>query len=603
MSSGLQLAPAIRSLETWNRMLQSATRDGHFSETLHVYSCLLNSGLRGDAFTFPFVAKACAKLRSVRDGQKLHARTILMGFHSNTFVQTSLLDMYSKCSCISEARRLFDAMPHRSLISWNCMISAYCKESQIDESFSLFNEMRDVGVNPSGSTCVGLVSGCMGSILALRHGLPVHCYAMKVGLDNDLQFCNSIISMYAKLGRIGDVRFLFDSAKEKSIVTWTALAGGYAHVGDFTKVFHLFNQMRGVNTGLDSIAFVGLISAGTYSRNLLIAGSVHALVIETGFDQEGVVAASLINLYAKCGDLKSSQKVFDAVREKNVFLWTSMISGYVQVGDSDKAVAISHSLLTSTTKPNKVTILAILSACADFASQSIGGTVEEYVRANRFESDLQVVTGLIHVYCKCGDIERARKIFNGISNKDLTLWSTMIGGYATYGKGKEALSLFKEMQKDKSIEPDAIVFTHVLSACGHSGLVEEGLNCFNRMLLDYGVQPTMEHYMCIVDLLSKAGHIEHSLRFIHHLPIHVQNKMLAPMLSACRARDNSQLAELVLKQLLKAEIRDTGHYVVTANLCSFLGRWKEASSYRSLISQEGLVKEPGWSRIELSSSI
>ncbi|XP_072960786.1 pentatricopeptide repeat-containing protein DOT4, chloroplastic-like [Typha angustifolia] len=598
MSSHFHLIPKLTSLQTWNHMIQSSTRNGLFSESLHLYSSMLRSGVHGDDFTFPFVAKACAKLGSVWDGRKLHAHAILLGFQGNTFVQTSLLDMYSKCSSFSESWQMFVEMPHRGLVSWNCMISAYSKDAQADKSMGLFNEMRGSGVQPSCSTYISLISGCMGSVSALRHGLSVYSCGIKVGVDSYLQFRNSVLSMFVRYGLIVDACLLFDGMEGKSIVTWTAMACGYLRIGDYMKVFDLFNCMRRGGNRLDSIALVNVILAGVQSGSLWTARGLHAFVIQSGFGHEGDIATSLVNLYAKCGDIISARKVFDSVSEKNVFLWTSLISGYVNSGHSREALELFQNLLNSTVRPNEATISVILSACADIGSVAIGEKVEEYIVANRLESDLRVQTGLIRMYCKCGSLQRARKIFDGIPAKDLTVWSTMISGYACHGEGKEALSFFQEMQKE-AIKPDAIVLTNILSACSHSGLVDEGLKWFRRMQTDYGIDPTIEHYMCIVDLLSKAGQINIASKFICQMPIKLQNQVWAPLLNACTAHHNSQLGELISKQLLKQEILEAEQYVLMSNVYTCIGKWEEATAFRSSLNKRRLIKEPGWSRIEL----
>ncbi|XP_019705043.1 pentatricopeptide repeat-containing protein DOT4, chloroplastic-like [Elaeis guineensis] len=601
MQSHLQYLTKPLPLQTWNRMIWASTRNGSYLETLHLYSSMLRSGVHGDGFTFPFVAKACAKLRSVRDGRKLHGHALLMGFQGNPFVQTSLMDMYSKCYNLSDARQLFDEMPSRGLVAWNSMISAYSQDFQINKSFKLLNELRALGLRPTSSTCVSLVSGCAGSVAALMHGLSVHCYGIKVGFHSDLRFSNSILSMYAWFGHVDDACSLFDSMEEKSIITWTAMAGGFLRVGDSMNVFDLFNQMRGANINPDSAAFINLIYAGILTGKSSIACAIHSVLISSGFDQKVDIAPLLLTLYSKCGELTSAREVFDSMLDKDVILWTSMISGYVQGGLSSEALVLSEELLSSNVKPNKVTILTVLSACADSGSLNFGEKIGEYVMENELQSDLRVQTALIYMYCKCGNIERAKDIFDGVSAKDITMWSTMIKGYACHGKGKEALALFEEMQREETVKPDAILFTEVLLACTHSGLVEEGLQCFINMQKDYGVDPSIEHYLCIVDLLARAGHFGSALRFINNMPIQARNQMLSPLLSACRTHHDNQFGELVSEQLIRLKPQNTGNYVLMSNVYASLGKWKEVIGLRNSINRRGLIKEPGWSRIELNS--
>ncbi|KAM0936911.1 putative tetratricopeptide-like helical domain superfamily [Dioscorea sansibarensis] len=585
----------------WNLMIRTSTRNGLFSESLHLYSSMISSSVHGDSFTFPFIAKACGKLGSILDGMKIHAHTILLGFQSNAFVQTSLLDMYSKCSCFADSKKLFDEMPQRNLVSWNSMIHAYSVLSDMPKALELFNEMRSVGTKPSASTLVSIVS----TQASKQCTSSVHSFGIKVGFGSDLRFLNAVMSAYVRLGLIENARILFDSIEERSTVTWTVMMGGYVKAGDFNRVFNLFKTMLREGIELDSVAFLGVISACVLLGKLFAVCMVHSLLIKKcGFDTgQTIIAASLVNAYAKSNDTTSARRVFDLVPKKDVSLWTSMISGYVHVGCTGEALALSENLLATSVKPNKATISTILSACTDFGSLSIGEKVEEYAKANNLILDLQVCTSLIQMYCKCGSIERAKGIFERVPCKDLTLWSTMINGYACHGMGQEALSLFNEMQRENSsnIKPDAIVFTSVLLACDHCGMVDEGLKFFNSMRRDYGIEPCVEHYCCIVNLLGKNGDVDAAIEVVHEVPLEAQNQVWHCLLSVFRDHHENRLAEVVSIRVLDSKCKFSSEdCVLMANVCASLGKWKEASELRRLVDRRGLYKEPGWSRIESS---
>eukprot|EP00268_Persea_americana_P002166 TRINITY_DN10643_c0_g2_i1.p1 TRINITY_DN10643_c0_g2~~TRINITY_DN10643_c0_g2_i1.p1 ORF type:complete len:600 (+),score=94.41 TRINITY_DN10643_c0_g2_i1:286-2085(+) len=586
------------SLADWNSLIQTSSRNGFFSESLDIYSSMLKAGLRGDNFTFPSVAKACAKLNLLIDGKKIHAHTFLLGFQQDVFVQTAWIDMYSKCSELASSRQVFEEMTTRNLVSWNSMISTYSRFFQIDESLGLFKEMRVRGFEPNSSTFVNVVSGCCGSSWVLRQGLSVQCCAIKLGLDSDLLLSNSIMSMYVRFDVVTVARSLFDSMVEKSNVSWTTIIGGYVKLCDFSEAFSLFDQMRRELVSLDSITYVNLIHTCAEIGTLSLGSSVHTLIIKCGCEHEEIIANSIVSMYVKCGDLVAGRRTFDSMHEKSVVLWTSMIGGYVHCGHANEALTLFQSLLATTAKPNEVTIAIALSACADSASLSMGEKIEEYANFYGFQSDLRVQTSLVHMYCKCGCIEKAKEIFDKVSDKDLAAWGSMINGYAMHGKGEEALSLFEKMQKEEQIVPDAIVFTGVLLACSHSGLVEDGLKYFVSMKRDFNIEPSMEHYSCLVDLLGRAGYLSLALKTIQDMPIKAHIRALVPLLSACRAHHRIQLAEFVAKRIFDLEPQNAGNYKLMANIYASVGKWMEAAQMRGLINDRGLVKEPGWSMIE-----
>ncbi|PUZ75427.1 hypothetical protein GQ55_1G168400 [Panicum hallii var. hallii] len=598
-------APAAAALNHWNRLIQLAAASGYYADCLRLYAgSLLATDIRGDASTFPSLAKSCAALRLPGLGRVIHARAFLAGtaVSRDAFVRTALIDMYAKCGRLPDARRLFDETPRssRTLVAWNCMVSAYGRSSQMDEAIAVFNAMRRAEVRPSGSTLVGLLSGCADSVSARNIGACLYGYSVKSGLDADLLVLNSVLTMLIRGNQLDTAQSLFDRVENKSVVTWTAMASGYLQVKDCVKVFDLFRAMRVTEQSMDSAVLINLTAAATLFGNVLVAKGVHALVIKGGFQFQDDLAASLVNLYTRCGDPLAAKEVFDSVHCKNAVLWTSMLNGYVKCGCPDKALESFDAMLCARVEPNRATLLAVLSACANLGSPNLGHKVEEHVIAIGLQSDLQVSTGLIYMHCKCGSIQHARKIFDSVSNRDLAIWSAMINGYACNGEGSEALALFSEMQ-NKGIQPDAIVFTHVLTACSHSGLVDEGLNCFHRMTVEYGIKPSIEHYMCMMDLLSKAGHLSVAMKFFKEMPVQLRNQVLAPLIGAHKAHGVDSSIDILSEELLNLEPQDSSHCVLISNMLSCLGEWKKARNYRRLISKQGLVKKPGWSYIELGA--
>ncbi|KAF9587204.1 hypothetical protein IFM89_039593 [Coptis chinensis] len=304
-------------------------------------------------------------------------------------------------------------------------------------------------------------------------------------------------------------------------------------------------------------------------------------------------------MYPKCGDLVSARRIFHLVKDKSTLLWTSLISGYAQLGNPSEAVNLFKHMTRTSTRPNEITLATVISACADLGSLALGEELEEYATLNGLCSDLRIQTSLIHMYCKCGSFERAKGIFDSASGRDLAMWSSMINGYAIHGMGEEALALFHHLQTNEGYRPDAVVYMGVLSACSHSGLVEDGLKHFQIMQREYGIKPSTEHYSALVDLLGRAGYLDLALKIIQVMPVQAQTQVWVPLLSACRTHRNIQLGELVAKRLFDVAPQNTNNYILMSNMYASVGKWKQAAMVRSLMEGRGLVKEPGWSQIEV----
>ncbi|XP_045810697.1 pentatricopeptide repeat-containing protein At4g19191, mitochondrial-like [Trifolium pratense] len=534
----------------------------------------------------------------------LHGHVFRLGFQSDTFVQTSLVDMYSKCSVIESAIKVFDEMPQRSVVSWNTVISAYCRESLMDKALNLLKEMLVFGFEPSSSTYVSIFSGFssgMKSFEFLSQGMSIHCCVVKRGLlCFEVSLDNSLMGMYSQFGRMDEARKVFDSMDEKTTVSWTTIMGGYVKVGDVAEVFKLFNQMRHQSIGIDFVVFLNLISGCIQLGDFLLASSVHTLALKCGCDKEDSIENLLITMYAKCGKLTSARMIFDAIIRKNVLSWTSMIAGYARSGHPKEALDLFRRMVRTENRPNGATLATVLSACANFGSLNIGQEIEQYVFENGFELDQQVQASLVHMYSKCGSINKAREVFESIKNKDLTTWTSMINSYAIHGMANEAINLFEKMTTLEGIKPDAIVYTSLLLGCSHSGLVEDGLKYFKSMQTDFGITPTIEHYTCLVDLLGRVGQLDRALDAVEAMPPEVQAQALGPLLSACRIHGNVELGELAAAKLLGDSSKSSASCVLMANLYNSVGKWKEANSMRNLIDGNRMVKECGRSQVQIS---
>ncbi|XP_027358422.1 pentatricopeptide repeat-containing protein DOT4, chloroplastic-like [Abrus precatorius] len=597
------LANFKRPLYLWNLMIRDSTNNGFFLETLKIYYSMTHCGVHGNSFTYPMVLKACANLASSQHGTMLHGQVMRLGFQGDTFVQTALVDTYSKSFEVASARQVFDEMPQRSAISWNAMVSAYTRVSLMDQALSLLKEMWVLGFEPSSSTFVSILSGYSKLDSSEFHlqGMSIHCCLIKLGLVYlEASLANSLMGMYAQFGQMDEARKVFDLMDEKSIISWTAIMGGYVKIGLAVEAFYLFKQMQHQRIGRDFVVFLNLISGCIEVGELLLASSVHSLVLKCGYDEEDSIENSLITMYAKCGNLTSAERIFDLISEKSILSWTSMIAGYAHSGHPVEALDLFRRMARTDIRPNGATLATVLSACADLGSLSMGQEIEEYVFLNGLESDQQVQTSLIHMYSKCGSIKKAREVFERVTDKDLTVWTSMINSYANHGMGNEAISLFHKMTTAEGIMPDAIVYTSILLACSHSGLVEHGLKFFNSMQKDFAIAPTVEHYMCLVDLLGRVGQLDLALDAIQGMPLAAQAQAWGPLLSACRIHGNVELGELVAAKLLDLSPGSSGSYVLMANLYTSLGKWKEAHMMRNLIEAKGLVKECGWSQVEVS---
>ena len=274
--------------------------------------------------------------------------------------------------------------------------------------------------------------------------------------------------------------------------------------------------------------------------------------------------------------------------------WNAVICGCVQNGKTEQALEMLGQMQDLGFKPNQITITSVLPACTSLESLRTGKEIHGYIYRHLFIKDLTTTTALVFMYAKCGDLELSLRVFNMMPKKDTVAWNTIIIANSMHGKGEEALLLFEKML-ESGAKPNSVTFTGVLSGCSHSQLVDKGLLIFDSMSRDYSTEPDVDHYSCMVDVLSRAGRLEQAYEFIQRMPIEPTAAAWGALLSACRVHRNMELAKIAAKKLFEIEPHNPGNYVLLSNIFSTANLWEEASEIRKLMSDRGIIKEPGCS--------
>ncbi|XVF38341.1 hypothetical protein REPUB_Repub20aG0093100 [Reevesia pubescens] len=308
----------------------------------------------------------------------------------------------------------------------------------------------------------------------------------------------------------------------------------------------------------------------------------------------------MIDGYVKAGDVSSGRCLFDQMPEKNLVPWSTMIGGYARNGQPCDALELYEQFKKQRIKPDETFVLGIISACSQLG---ILDAAESIIHGHDFTgpplfSSLQIMTSLIDMCAKCGNIDKALLIFKMAYQKDLFCYSTMITAFANHEMAQHAISLFEEMQRI-NIKPDGVAFLGVLTACNHGGLVSEGRRYFKQMLEEYRIQPSEKHQACIVDLLGRAGCLEEAYNLIRNMLILPSAVVWGALLAACRAHCNVQLAEIAANELFKIEPDNSGNYVLLSNIYAAARRWDGVSRMRELIRKNKVRKNRASSWIEL----
>ncbi|CAL5377141.1 unnamed protein product [Camellia sinensis] len=504
-----------------------------------------------------------------------------MCLFTDPFVSSKLLH-YSLSSShllpISFSSSIFFQIQHPNLFSWNFMFQAYSHSSSPLQSLTHYNLMRRSNrVIPDKYTFPFVLKAC-GRLGLIEKGLEIHCLSAKLGLEFDVFVQNALISMYFQCGFVEFGRMVFDMVPGlvRDVVTWNSVISGYVQSDCCANALKVFGEL------LDDCAVrpneVTVVSALTAcGRNgfLDLGTKVHGFSVVSGFDLDVFLGSSLVDMYAKCGQLEDARKVFDRIPNRNIVCWTSMIAGYVQSDLYKDAIDLFREMQVVGVRADSPTIACVISACGHSGALHQGRWVHGYCERNHIEMNLPVKNALIDMYSKCGDIEKAVEIFHGITKKDVFSWTAMISGLAMNGQSEKALHFFSQMEMSNDVRPNEVTFLGVLSACSHSGFVDKGFYYFEAMTRCYGLTPWLEHYGCMVDLLGRANLLVEAVKFIKSLPIRSDVVIWRSLLFACRSHGNVELAEFAANKIEELEPRKCGARVLLSNVYASASRWSD----------------------------
>ncbi|KAK6280303.1 hypothetical protein POUND7_020570, partial [Theobroma cacao] len=500
-----------------------------------------------------------------------------------------------------------------SVWSWNSIIAELARAGDSAEALRAFSSMRKLSLKPNRSTFPCAIKSCS-ALLDLNSGKQTHQQALIFGYGSDLFVSSALIDMYSKCGQLRDARILFDQIPQRNIVSWTSMITGYVQNNSADQALLLFKELliqKSENGGndaigqvlIDPVAIVSVLSACSRVPIKGASGGVHGMIIKKGFDGEVSVGNTLLDAYAKSEDVGLSRKVFDAMVDKDEVSWNSMIAVYAQNGLSNEALEVFHGMVRDdNVNYNAVTLSAVLLACAHSGALQAGKCIHDQVIKMGLEDDVIVGTSIIDMYCKCGRVEMARKAFSCIKEKNVRSWTALIAGYGMHGHAKEALEVFYNMIRT-GVRPNYITFVSVLASCSHAGLVQEGWRWFNAMKDEFNVEPGVEHYGCMVDLLGRAGYLSQAYKLIKQMKVTPDIVIWGSLLAACRIHKNVELAEISANKLFELDSNNCGYYVLLSNIYADAGRWEDVERMRLLMKDRGLIKPPGFSLVELKGKV
>ncbi|CAN1252283.1 Pentatricopeptide repeat-containing protein At2g27610 [Linum perenne] len=357
---------------------------------------------------------------------------------------------------------------------------------------------------------------------------------------------------------------------------------------------------------VDGSTFSCVLKACAYSLHQSLGVQIHGFCTKHGVLEDVSVGTSTVDMYFKndrvAGMIDNARAVFDRIIDRTPVSWNSMVAGYVTNGLYSEAVEMFQLMRLAGVKPTNLTYAALIKLCTLVKDLAFVQELHCLVVKSGFELDQNVRISLMVGYSKCKMMDDAFEMFSGANERerDLVSWNSMISGYAQHGDVEKALEVFKEMQI-LGMEMDGVTFISVISACTHGGLIDEGRRYFDEMVKEHRIEPTMEHYSCLVDLYGRAGQLEKAMEVINSMPFPPSATVWRTILGASRVHRNLELGELAAEKLIELQPGDSAAYVLLANMHAVAGNWKERTRVRKLMDVRNVKKEAGYSWIEVKN--
>uniref|UniRef100_A0A803P2Y0 Pentatricopeptide repeat-containing protein n=1 Tax=Cannabis sativa TaxID=3483 RepID=A0A803P2Y0_CANSA len=610
-----------RDVVSWTALIQGSVAEGYGIDGVLLLSEMKKDGIRPNEFTLATGLKACSLCLELDFGKQLHSESLKAGYFSDLFVGSSLVDLYTKCGAMELADSVFFCMPEQNAVSWNALLSGYAEKGDSQEVLKLFCRMRQLKNVLNNYILSAVLRGCTNGG-NLRQGQVLHSLALKVGCEFDEFLGCNLVYMYSKCGLATDALKVFVRIKNPDIVACSAMITCFGQQKQWQEAAHLFRLMRCIGILGNHFSFSSILSSATDMGDLQYGESIHACVWKSAFQYDLTVSNALITMYAKIGCVQDAIRVFEAIKDcdlvswnallsgfhdyencnlgprmfrqmlvealidmyaktrclkdanlafsrlpyRDLLTWTTIITGYAQTGQAENAVSLLNQMRREGVRPNGFTLASCLNSCARIATLEHGLQLHSLAFKDGHTDDCFVNSALVDMYAKCGCIEDSETVFEGLVSRDTVSWNTMICGYSQHGQGGRGLEAFRKML-DEGTMPDETTFIGVFSACSHLGLVKEGQEHFNSMIKDFDINPTIEHYACMIGILGRAGKFTEVESLIENMKIAPQAIIWETVLGASK------------------------------------GLWDDVRNVRKLMGSQQVKKKPGSSWVEVDGQV
>ncbi|XP_024543640.1 pentatricopeptide repeat-containing protein At2g33680-like isoform X2 [Selaginella moellendorffii] len=583
----------------WTSIMLGHAENGEGEQAMELFQRMKSEGCAPDALTFVAALKACIALASREEskevdgrlvrteslqlGTEIYLQAVKSNFHTDMLVSNTAMDFYAKCGSMLDARRVFDGMASRSVVSWTVMILGYAENGEGELALEFFERMKTQGCSPNSRTFVAAFKACcclaekeeakqingkLVKVKTLQRGTGIYSQAVEsCGDSTNIFLVNTVLDMFVKCGSMADARQHFEKMENRDVISWTVLLLGYADTDEFEVVLELFAGMRDEGITPDPLTYVAAFKAcaGLASKEepkqmdgmLAKLGSldkgmaVHSQAASGGDDTKIFVGNTLVDMYAKCWSVLDARRVFDKMESHTTVSWNALIQGYADGDQGELALEIFFWMQANGFEQDPRTLAAALKACGSVVAMDTGKAIHARLSRHGLEDDPVLETCLVDFYGKCGCMVHSRHVFDKQTRRDSVAFAALISGYSRQGDMEDAAGMFRQLRHEE-LKPEAVTFVSLLTGFSHAGLADRAKSYFHAM------EPRNNELESAVAMVESSKLLEES----------PSNSSVAwtAILSACHKWKNVKIARLAFQNLQRLDAAYGPAYVLMANI-------------------------------------
>ncbi|KAL2936533.1 hypothetical protein RDABS01_000355 [Bienertia sinuspersici] len=605
-----------RNEASWNALVSGFVKVGLYGEAFKLFDQMRSCGFGSNGFVISSLITACSRSNDlISQAFQTHGFVVKSGLLDDVFIGTSLLHFYGTNGLVMEAKILYQGMPFKNIVSRTALMVVCSDNGQHQEVINMYKQMKQEGLEFNENTFTTVISSC-GMLDNQMLGMQALGHVIKSGFESNLSVANSLVSMFDNFGDIDEASYVFDHMKERDTISWNSMISAYGHFKLCEKALGCLRWMRFAHNEVNAVTFSSLLLScdsvdsvkwgrgihglalkyGIHS-DVCVCNTlhhprirregkiVHALAVSSGLANDLIVGNSLVTMYANCGLTMKAKQVFDMMPDQDTVTWNALIGGFAENDEADEAFETFKLMRRRGLQENYITIVNLLSSFSSSTSLLKHGlSIHALIISIGFETDEYVKNSLIIMYAKCSDLDSSSILFSKSRNITPVTYNAMISANARYGRGEDAMKMFKEMF-NLGVSLDQFSFSSAFAAAAYLATLEEG-KMLHGLAMKFGLDLNLHVLNAVMDMYGKCGELNDVLNILPE-PVNRSRPSWNILISTYSRHGLFQLSRETFHEMLDAGIRaDYVSFVSLLSACSHGGLVDEGLEYYSSMTRD-----------------